>query len=121
LLLSAAGVVFLARGPAEMPATYREGGGEPVRSLVPADARLSRDDFRLSWTAVAPGSRYSVRVTTESLDTVAAAEELEETSFLVPQSALQPLPSGARLLWHVQARLPDGTRRESPTFATQLR
>jgi hypothetical protein len=107
-------------GPPSKPG-YREAGPSAIRSLVPEGESLPRDAFRLRWSPGPEGARYDVRVTSESLDTVASARGLTEPSYLVPESALASLPAGTRLLWQVQARLPDGERRDSPTFITSLR
>ncbi|HEY6548397.1 MAG TPA: hypothetical protein VI589_10840 [Vicinamibacteria bacterium] len=120
VLAGAVGVLLL-RGP-EKPADpgFREAGLAAVRSLLPENDPLPRSAFRLHWSAGPEGSRYDLRVTTESLEPVAAAQGLAEASFLVPEAMLLSVPAGGRLLWQVQMRLPDGERRDSPTFITVL-
>jgi hypothetical protein len=121
VLVATAANVLLLRGPEEPPRPgYREAGPAAIHSLLPEKEAVSRSDFRLRWSPGPEGSRYDVRVTTESLDSVVSAQGLTEASFLVPESALNSLPSGSRLLWQVQMRLPDGERRDSPTFITVL-
>jgi hypothetical protein len=61
-----------------------------------------------------------VRVTTESLQVLAGGQRLAEPSFLVPESALAPLPKDSRILWRVEAVLPGGERAASATFVTRL-
>jgi hypothetical protein len=61
-----------------------------------------------------------VRVTTEALVPVATATDLSEPELVVPESALESLSPGSRLLWQVQTRRPDGERRDSETFITLL-
>ena len=53
-----------------------------VESLVPADAALPRDAFRLRWTPGPEGSRYQVRVTTEDLQVLATAADLTAPEFV---------------------------------------
>jgi hypothetical protein len=120
LVLAAAAGVILLRAPDDAP-SYRDAAGASVSALVPPDQPLARDDFRLRWSSAAEGSRYEVRVTTESLETVATARDLGEPAFLVPESALGSLPSGSRLLWQVRVTLPDGQRSDSQTFVATLR
>jgi hypothetical protein len=100
---------------------YREGRSPQILSRVTEDEPLPRDDFRLRWSPGPQGTRYDVRVTTESLEPVASVTGRTEPEWLVPESALAPLPSGARLLWQVEMRLPGGERRDSETFAASLR
>src|SRR5947208_949972 len=57
----------------------------------------------------------------EDLRTVATAKEQTATEYRIPQSALSVLPSGARLLWQVEAVRPDGTHETSPTFVTAVK
>ncbi|HVQ30119.1 MAG TPA: zf-HC2 domain-containing protein [Vicinamibacteria bacterium] len=121
LIATTAGVVLL-RGPegAHDPG-YREAGSGAIRSLLSENEPVSRSAFRLRWSPGPMGTRYDVRVTTESLDPVASAQGLTEASFLVAEPLLASLPAGSRLLWQVQMRRPEGNRQDSPTFATLLR
>jgi hypothetical protein len=61
-----------------------------------------------------------VHVTDEDLNGVADGQDLDSEQFIVPEKALGALPTGARLLWRVEAFLPDGRRRASPTFVNRL-
>jgi hypothetical protein len=105
----------LAPGP-----VYRSPGDESIRSLLSEDASVSRDSIELRWTPAAPGSRYEVTVTTESLRVIAAARDLGEPRFSVPDSAVASLPGGAKLFWRVTARSRDGAETHSPTFVLNL-
>jgi hypothetical protein len=115
-----AGVVLFRAPEAPREPGYREAGPGAIRSLLPEVEPVSRAAFRLRWSPGPEGTRYDVRVTTESLDPVASAQGLTEPSFLVPEPLLLSLRAGSRLLWQVQMRLPDGERRDSPTFITVL-
>ena len=121
LVLALAGGIWLMQrpGPVEPPA-FRGGEAFAIRSLVREDEALPRRAFRLRWSPGPEGSRYDVRVTTESLQVLAGGQRLAEPSFLVPESALAPLPKDSRILWRVEASLPDGERVASPTFVTRL-
>jgi hypothetical protein len=121
IVLAVAGVLFL-RGPEFSPDEpgYREAGPAAIRSLLPEKVPVPRSAFRLRWSPGPQGARYDLRLTTESLEPVAAPQGLTENSFLVPEPLLSSLPAGSRLLWQVQMRLPDGERRDSPTFVTLL-
>jgi len=114
------GLVVLREPRPPSPPGYRAAGPSAIRSLLPEDEPLPREAFRLRWSPGPEGARYDVRVTTGSLEPVASAQGLIEPSYLVPESALASLPAGTRLLWQVEARLPDGERRDSPTFMTSL-
>jgi hypothetical protein len=122
LVLAVGAGVWLSRAPG--PGTtseYRGGEAGAIRSLIGDDTALGREDFRLRWTAGPAGSRYDVRVTTESLQAVADVEGLAEPEFLVPAAALSAVPPGSRLLWRVERVRPDGEREASRTFVTRLR
>lgn len=97
-------------------------GAESVLSTTIEDgASLPRGAFRLSWKpSEEPGTRYTVRVTTEDLRPVAEGRRLEAPSYQVPESALAPFPAGTRLLWQVEARTADGRTVASPTYAVEI-
>ena len=122
-LVMALGAGFwLLRPPVPVATPGFRGGDAPaIRSLLREDQALPREDFRLRWSPGPEGSRYDVRVTTESLQVLATVQRLAETSYLVPETALRSLPPGSRLLWRVEAVLPDGERAASPTYITRLR
>jgi hypothetical protein len=121
LVLAVGAGVWLSRPPRSTTAPgFRGGEAGGIRSLIADGEALPRDRFRLRWSAGPAGSRYAVRVTTESLDVVAEAEGLEEPAFLVPPPALSSLPAGAALLWRVEAVRPEGERTASPTFLARL-
>jgi hypothetical protein len=100
---------------------YRGDEAAAVRSLVGDGGELPRGDFRLRWSAGPDGSRYDLRVTTESLEVLWDASGLEQTSYVVPPSALAPVPSGGRVLWRIEVARPDGGRDASRTFVTRVR
>ena len=121
LVLALGGGVWLYWVPRNVEAPVFRGGEAPViRSLVREDEALPRRDFRLRWSSGPDGSRYDVRVTTESLQVLAGGQRLAEPSFLGPESALAALPKDSRILWRVEVTLPDGERVASPTFVTRL-
>jgi hypothetical protein len=109
--------------PQEAP-VYRAGGELEIRSLVPEGEPLPRDAALLRWAlggdGAPEGTTYDLLVSGEDLQPLAEADELEEPSYRVPPAALEALPSGAEILWRVEAHLPDGRTARSPTFTTQL-
>jgi hypothetical protein len=104
----------------QKPPEYR-GGQTAVHSQVAEGRALPRDRFLLKWFVPAPaGATYNVQVSTEDLRTVATAEGLKAPEYQVPASALTGLPTGAKLLWKVDADLPAGSHLTSPTFVTAV-
>jgi hypothetical protein len=101
-------------------ATYR-GDGVTIQSLVEEGQALPREQILLRWSALeTPGATYDVEVSTEDLRVIAGGDDLRDPEFQVPASALAGLPSGARLLWKVDAELPQGGHVTSNTFVTTL-
>jgi len=109
--------------PEEEP-VYRAGGELEIRSLLPEGEPLPRDEAVLRWTlgeAGAPeGTNYDLLVSGEDLQPLSEAGDLEEPSYQIPPGALEALPSGAQILWRVEAHLPDGRSARSPTFTTSV-
>lgn len=104
------------------PAIYREGAQATIRQAGDNRAPLPRNRFLLQWTAPAPaGATYAVQVSTEDLRVVAAAEGLRAAQYQVPASALKDVAAGSRLLWKVEADLPEGGHISSPTFVSVVR
>ena len=48
------------------------------------------------------------------------AEGLTESTYVVPETALESLEAGARVFWVVEANLPDGRRSTSRTFVVTV-
>jgi hypothetical protein len=110
-------ISLLNRAPGD---EFRASSGFVVESLLPAESALPRAAFTLRWTPGPEGSRYQVRVTTEDLRVLTTAEDLTEAAFAVDPAVLAGLPAGAAVLWQVEASLPGGERRTSPTFVTRV-
>ena len=104
------------RSTAPEPA-MRAGEAVAIRPMVPPDAELPRNGITLRWSAAHEGARYHVRVTSETLDPLYEARELSDPEARVPPERLDGVAEGERLLWRVEAILPDGTRLDSPTFS----
>jgi hypothetical protein len=104
--------------PAPEPG-YREGATARVRSLVTEGLVLPRGRCVLRWAGPA-GATYDLRVTSEDLVHVHTVSKLATGQYQVPEAFLAPVPSGARLLWQVDARLPDGTVLAGETSAIQV-
>ena len=118
-LLIAVGV-YRTSQPVPEP-VYREVHHAGMRSLLPEGQALPREAAVLRWSPLEGAVSYDVQVSTEDLRTVATAKGQPTTAYRIPASALAGLPSGARLLWQVDAVRPDGTHENSPTFITPLK
>ena len=118
-LLIAVGV-YRTQQPVQEP-TYREARHAGIRSLLPQGQALPREAAVLRWSPLAGAVSYDVQVSTEDLRPVATAKGQTATAYRIPQSALAGLPSGARILWQVDAFRPDGTHENSPTFSTAVK
>jgi hypothetical protein len=113
--------VWRAEAPSQAPPVFREASHASIHSLLPNGQALARQDAVLRWTPEAGATSYDVRVSTEDvLQTVASAKGATATELRIPASALANLPPGTKLLWQVDALLPDGRRESSPTFTTPL-
>jgi hypothetical protein len=98
---------------------YRGGDGRTIGSLLPAGAPLSRQSPVLRWTPI-EGARYRVRVLTSSLELLEEAADLGVPQYTVSADVVSRLPSGATLLWQVEAAVAGTTPVTSPTFTVQL-
>jgi hypothetical protein len=99
---------------------FRNLPGYVVDSLVPSEAPLAREAFRLRWTPGPQGARYQVRVTTDDLRVLATADDLTVPELLVERERLTSLSPGARVLWQVDVVLPNGERVSSQTFVVRV-
>ncbi|WP_426750298.1 hypothetical protein [Myxococcus sp. Y35] len=91
-----------------------------VVSKVPEALPLKRDDCVLRWSGGPEGTRWSVRLSTEDLSLVHRVDSLERREYRVPAEVLAPLKPGTKLLWQVEARLPDGQVLRGATFVNRL-
>jgi hypothetical protein len=111
---------LVGRGPQAERPLFRDSQPAGIRSLVPETAALPRSRCLLRWAGGPAGTRYNVEVATERLEVVDRARDLDRPEHLVPEQALAALPPGARLLWQVELRAPDGSRLTSATFVNRL-
>jgi hypothetical protein len=120
----AAGVWWTVVTVPEQAPIYRAAGEAEIVSLLPEGEPLDRDAPVLRWRVgpeEAPeGTTYDLLVSTQALEPLAEASELEEPRYELPEEALTDLPAGAQLLWRVEATTPDGLRIASPTFVTPI-
>jgi len=105
---------FQTVGPTE-PLYRTTPGGELASEVDPATP-LPRDGLVLGWSGAPDGATYDLRVTTDRLAPLHSAFGVEQAEYLVPESALAGVPSGAVILWTVTAHLPDGRRWTSVSF-----
>ncbi|RKH49423.1 hypothetical protein D7Y23_16810 [Corallococcus sp. AB050B] len=103
------------------PTRIRGGTAEVIASRVPEATALPRERFELRWSGVPQAVSWSVQVSSEDLKVFHRAERLESREYTVPADVLAELPSGARVLWQVEARLPDGSVQRGSTFVNRVR
>ncbi|RKG63665.1 hypothetical protein D7V80_29735 [Corallococcus sp. CA054B] len=103
------------------PTRIRGGAAEAITSSVPEATALPRERFVLRWSGVPQAVSWSVQVSSEDLKVFHRAERLGAREYTVPVDVLAELPSGARVLWQVEARLPDGSVQRGSTFVNRLR
>jgi hypothetical protein len=114
----AIGIVFrLSPAPDE---TFRDPDHYVIESLVPSDAALPRDAFRLRWKPGPQDSRYRVRATTEDLQVLATVSDLTVPELVLDRERLANLATGARVLWQVDVTLPGGRTIASPTYSVRV-
>jgi hypothetical protein len=113
------GVMFRLFAP-PVDDTFRNSDPFVVNSLVPSDATLPRDAFRLRWTPGPTGSRYQLRVTTEDLKVLTSVPDLAASEFVVASDVLSTLTPGSRVFWQVDVVLPEGGTVSSPTFVVRV-
>ena len=118
--IAVGGAALVRRGREVDRPLFRDSERLAIRSLVPESIPLSRARCVLRWSGGPAGTRYNVEVATERLEIVDRARDLDRPEYLVPAKALAALPPGARLLWQVELRAPDGSRLTSPTFVNRL-
>ena len=106
--------------PSERTPGFREGTRIDIRSLVPESDALPRARCVLRWSPGPEGTTYNLQVATERLEKISEARGLTAAAYQVPEQALSALPSGAKLLWRVEAVAPDGARATSATFVARV-
>jgi hypothetical protein len=87
-----------------------------IRSLLPPDEPLSRQDCVLRWESPWPDAIYSVRVLDEDFKPLAEASDLRDPEFPVPAGKLVDVAPGALLFWSVDAKSVDGAALDRATF-----
>jgi hypothetical protein len=112
---------WLGRGPAGPEADVVRGGAPTLSSTMAEPAACARAACRVTWTDAGAGARYTIRVTSGTLEPVAYASGLATPAYDLPAAKLQTLAPGAEVLWQVDAVLPDGQRLASSTFPLVVR
>ncbi|MGO8970777.1 MAG: hypothetical protein ACLQDQ_14555 [Myxococcaceae bacterium] len=100
-------------------ANSERGAKRPLGSLTAAGAQ-SKGAVVLRWSPYPPAQRYSVTVMSSSLQVLYQAFGLTSPELRIPPEALAAQPSGARLLWTVQAILADGRGVDSDVFTLDV-
>lgn len=106
----------VAEGPGVPVDEFRAAASVEVRSAIDAGAVLSREAFVLRWTGPPAGTLYTVELATEQLELIHRASEIDGTEYRVPPAVLDGLAPGTKLLWRVDAVLPDASRLSSTVF-----
>lgn len=121
-LVLVAGVVisYQRRLDPDEPPVYRGAEDAEIVSLLEAAPRLPRQAALLRWKGP-EGARFELTITTAELRKVHQALDLEQNTYQVPEEVLTSIPDGSRLLWRVEAVLPDGRRVSSSTFDFELK
>lgn len=122
ILAVAVAALWVAQAGLRQKAVDRSDDRPTIESLTPSDQALPRDRPVIRWAAPQgfDGARYDLTVTDERLKVVARADRLTAPEFRLPDAAIADLPSGAVLLWRVEARSPDGLTVSSPTYRVLL-
>jgi len=118
LVIAVAGLQVL-REP-RLPPVYRAPMDAAVTSRLERDSQLPIEEFRLAWTPGPEGARCDVRVSDEDLAVVHRAIGVAATEVTVPPRAFDSFANGDRVLWQVDAVLPDGRPLPSETFSQRL-
>jgi hypothetical protein len=98
------------------PAVFRSSDSIRIRSLVAESETLQRDACVLTWSATDEGSTYDLEIAHPTLEIILIERTLDGTEYRVPPEALAEVPAGGRIVWRVEARLPDGRTIASPAF-----
>lgn len=93
----------------------RGGTAEGIRSMVPGTPR-PRSGLVLEWSPYPAAVRYQVSLAAPDLHVVFQKTGVSGTRVEVPEAALASVPHGGRLVWNVEATLPDGRTVQSPAF-----
>jgi hypothetical protein len=101
--------------PADSGIHERGGAPEGIRSLVPSTPR-SRSGLVLEWSPYPAAVRYQVSLAAPDLRVLFQKTGVSGTRIEVPEAALASVPRGCRLVWNVEATLPDGRTVQSPAF-----
>ena len=112
----AATVIVLPRPRPADPGIHERGGApEGIRSLVPSTPR-SRAGLVLEWSPYPSAVRYQVTLASSDLRVLFQKVGVSGTRVEVPEAALASVPRGSRLVWNVEATLPDGRAIQSAAF-----
>jgi len=99
---------------------FRDTARFTIEPLASSKTTVRRDPCRLEWSAGPDGTLYTLEVATDELDVVHRVEGLEQASALVPAEALAEIADGEKVLWRVEAFLPNGETLASSTFVVTL-
>jgi len=102
------------------PSVFRSGETLEIRSLVSESEMLRRDACLLSWSSAGEGASYDLEVTLETLESILIERSLGANEYLIPPEALSQIPPSGKIVWRIEARLPDGRTITSSAFIHRL-
>jgi len=115
VVLGAAVISLFPPGKRVDEPVLRSGQRVVIEAVTDETVPLPRDEFVLRWSPGPDGTVYGVQLTTESFAAVGMVEGLQRPEWRVPEGALDGIAGGTRLLWRVEAFLPDGRKVQSET------
>ncbi len=120
VLVGALGLWWRPRPTVPPAAPVLRGTQGQLQALVPEGARLPRAAGQLRWSPGPPDTRYVLRVSSEDLTRTHVVSDLKLPEYTLPADVLAAWPAGSRLLWQVEAWLPDGSLWRSATFTVYV-
>ena len=120
-----AATILIWRGPGgrSPEAVFYERGSPTERRFLATGPKgpQPRDGVILRWSSYPGALRYRVTIADSSLHVFFERIVSGETELHIPPSTFEKQPLGARLVWRVEAFLPDGRTEGSEAFDLQLR
>ncbi len=106
--------------PTPLPVFREAPDTTTIRSLVPEDQPLARAGAVLRWSPAGPGAVYTVELSADDLTPLHTEHGLTTTELPISDEVLARVGVGGKLVWSVEARLPDGSRVRSGAFVHRV-
>jgi len=117
---AAVALVLLPRSAGHRPEPVVRGTEGAALRQDPATATLDRARAVLRWTGAPDGSRFTVVVSTRDLTVLYRRSGVVGTQLDLPPETLATVPSGAEVVWRVEAIAPGGLRISSEAFVSRV-